>query len=370
MTIKSSDIIWKIYYDDLSDEMITAWQSLCDSDDKCCASSYPVFAIKSQSLLPASKFIFALAFHSGNLISAIPLHIKLKKICFIDFRVLQTINHDHLDMYNIPCSNSVSVNIIVESLVSSIDDNIPSWDYFQIRNLRGYDNSYDKILMPDYVRKSAYLSLNNINDLMSLVSAKKIRNIKRLEKKLIFDVGAVRLELFKNPDDFISSFNDFCEIENSGWKGEEKTSIKSNNNNYYFYRDVWQSLFEKSNGIIYILYVDGLAIAGALGFCQSNNVYLHKISFSEVHSKYGPGSLMIKQILERALVSTEINSVYFNTSPEWIKRWHPKSLKLYALEKFNSNIQGLLLNIIFKSYRLARFCKVFIKNKLKNYDKL
>ncbi|MFK5947872.1 MAG: GNAT family N-acetyltransferase [Methylococcales bacterium] len=355
-------LCWQFMDSPPSMDLQNEWNRLCENNPYSCASSYPVFTDGSIFLLGNAKIIYAYAYKDKQLICAIPLFLKQKRFCFLNIKVLQIINHDHLDLHVIAGQNLWQINDLVESLFVAIKSKLKGWDYFQARNLYLDKSILNGYRVQFYQKKSAYFNIHNLDSINKVIPKKLLKNINRHQKKIKAEEGNLSLECLKPHDDVITALDKFMDIENSGWKGEANTSISSLNETSEFYTKLWDEYSKLGKAQIYILYLNGASIAGAISFKHETTIYLHKIAYLDSFKAYSPGSILIKMILESAIEKNTISRICLNTNPKWVNRWHPDILMLDAIECFNLTLKGQMLKQLLFLYRSVKTLKAYIKN--------
>jgi len=344
-----------------TENMIKLWDELSDQNEKSVASSYYKFTELSNLSMGNGGIIYAYAYCNSQLVAAIPLFRKNKKISLFRSNTLQIVNHSHMDIYVPAKKKELSQQVLFISLFTALKKQVKHWNYFHVRNLlhEGFEDK--SFLMKSYNQRSAFYNLNNINCLKQLISKKLLKNINRHQKKLTSDKKSITIESYENESNIQKAIDLFFEVENSGWKKRTKTSILSNPSTKNFYNELWNNFISRKKGVIYLLYLDHEVIAGAIAFTHNKCQYLHKIAFKEDYANFGPGSILIKEIIDLAINNRKIETICFNTYPKWLNRWHPDAHSLIALEDFNSNLKSKIIKLIITSLDLLRILKRKIK---------
>ncbi|MDH5424035.1 MAG: GNAT family N-acetyltransferase [Gammaproteobacteria bacterium] len=349
---------WKFYINERPPQDIVAkWNDISEHNASSCASSFPDFALSSSLLLDKYKLVYAFAFVDQDLVLAVPLFIKVKRICFLKVSVIQVSNHDHLDVFVFAGQNNFNINDLVGELKMSLSKNISGWDYFQARNIIADSGLHKSHMVPFYHKESAYFDIESKATVSDVISKKMFKNINRLEKKMLAKDDALDLKCYTSENEVADAMSQFIELEGSGWKGKLQTSISSDLCTTNFYKKSWKGFSKHKKALIYLLYLNDKLIAGAISFRHCSNLYLHKISYSEDLTQFGPGSILVKKIIECALLDTSITTINLNTSPKWAERWHPEIINLRAIEHFNYSVRGLILKLVFSVYRSMKFIK-------------
>ena len=354
-------IEWEFLTNQPSKEIFLEWDKLCENNPGSVASSFSEFSKNSEELIYASEVVYALGYTNKDLVCAIPLFKKQKKICFLNCNVLQITNHNHLDMYIIPGQNLWDANQLFARFLKAIKHQLKHWDYFQARNLAVDTPLAESVHLPDYQNETAYFTVDNNLKITNIIPKKLLKNIDRLQKKLCSDSQELHLKTHNSSEEISEALDTFMEIEDSGWKGKSGTSIISDDKTHQFYKKTWQSFSETSKSSIYSLILGDTTIAAAIAFRHNDSIYLHKITYSEELTQFGPGSILIKMIIETALSDNTLSTLCLNTNPKWADRWHPKIIKLQGVESFNLSMKGIALKLLFTLYRTAKKIKDKIK---------
>jgi len=91
----------------------------------------------------------------------------------------------------------------------------------------------------------------------------------------------------------------FLAIEDSGWKGLEKSSIKKRAANIQrYYEELIQFLSERGVLHLYFLEIDGKPVAGGFGYIDGEVFHYGKIGYVEEHSSFSPSNLLLMHIIE------------------------------------------------------------------------
>lgn len=356
---------WTFYDKTPPKELFDQWNKLCELNPHSCASSYPVFAEQSKYLLSDKSLIYAFAYDKTQMVCAIPLFSKSKRLCLIKTNVLQLVNHDHLDFHIIAGQNLWNARDLISSFMIALRQERKDWHYFQARNLFFGNDFNCKYNVPYYEKQTAYFTTAKKESIEQVIPKKLLKNINRHQKKIISHDEMLILKCINTIGDVISALDTFLEIEDSGWKGKSNTSISSQEETYNFYKKLFSEYAKQRKAQIYLLYVNDKAIAGAISFKHDKTIYLHKIAYSADLMSYSPGSIMIKMIIEEIITQSSASSLCLNTNPKWVDRWHPELMHLTAVEDFNDNLKGRILKILFRLHRFMKQVKVQIKQLMK-----
>lgn len=149
---------------------------------------------------------------------------------------------------------------------------------------------------------------------------------KGLQKKLrkAEQNNPVRLVCETRAEALPGVFEQFLEVEDSGWKGESGTSILKQPAKLAYYQSLLSSYGEHGLCQINILYFDQEPVAAQFGVKVHDTLYLLKIGYKETYREVSPGHLLLYQLVNFGAESKAFNRISFVTGVDWIDRWHPK----------------------------------------------
>lgn len=302
----------------------------------------------------SSNVCFAILMKDKKPIFLMPISIYLSRKFIVMWIEIGFPFHNHINLIKLP-NELLNSSKCLDQLISVIRNRYGNtWSRFTIRNVITDNEKYEFCDLVAYFNTSTDLSLSDT------VSKKHLRNIKRLENKLESDFGEVSFNI--NQPTLNQALGEFIEVERCSWKGTKGIAIYSDNKlieTYYSMSDH----FSDKNMLIANIKIDNQPIAAALGFTIGETLYIHKISFNQEYSKYAPGNILIKKLLDHFINQPDINNLNLVTSPEWAKRWHPNYLETRNIVFYNQNLRGHILKIIITQWRNYKpIIKKFIKN--------
>ncbi len=344
-------IFWECYKNKLPAEIVEQWVQLAKNSAGSSASSYANFSINSKKLIDSNTFYYAVAFYQDKVVCVVPFSMFERKFFLFRFKQLHNIDHNQLDLFTAAGQNEIDSAFLVNSLVSALRVQIDSWHQLVVSNWFLNHKSKSLYFKFDYRRYSGYYAIEHAKSVSDIIPKKLLKNIARNEKKLEKAHTNVKLIKVDNPEQINSALNVFYQIEKSGWKGQNNTAIACDENIRSFYDKTWNEFASYGNACVFVLSAEGKPIASAIAFIHGENLYLHKIAFLETYNSFGAGSILIKQIIKDAIDNQKIQLISFVTDPEWLKRWHTKKHKLYAVEAFNNNIASKILSFFLNIMR-------------------
>ena len=113
----------------------------------------------------------------------------------------------------------------------------------------------------------------------------------------------------------------FFELEQSGWKGEQKSAIKSASHTLNFYIEIADSAGRFGYFSLYLLEWKGQLLAGHFSLRHRGRCYSPKVAYSETFDRFVPGHLIVQEILrdcsERGVRAFDITG----PDDDWKLKW-------------------------------------------------
>lgn len=129
-----------------------------------------------------------------------------------------------------------------------------------------------------------------------VISSKLRTNLKRRRRRL-HETGDGTFHHYQQ-DEAVAHFDDFLQLEHSGWKGREGSSILSLPENYQrYYRHLVRYLARRNELHLFFLALDGRPIAGAFGYTEGEVFHWFKIGYREEFRDLGPSNLLLLDII-------------------------------------------------------------------------
>jgi len=180
------------------------------------------------------------------------------------------------------------------------------------------------------------------------IDGKELRELKRKCRRMETK-GAVALVEMKDPQEITKGLSYFYDIEDSGWKGKEGTSLKRS---YYgeYYRAL-ASHFSKENKFrLYFLQVNNEYIAGIYAIVDHEILYLVKIGYSNEFRNYSPSNVLFYLVFERLFREKAIRKIdFYGPYFSYQKIFGKKTRKKYNITIYNRKIFPYLFYVFYIS---------------------
>jgi CelD/BcsL family acetyltransferase involved in cellulose biosynthesis len=168
------------------------------------------------------------------------------------------------------------------------------------------------------------------------------RQRRRLEK-----LGAVSYSVETTTDLLDECFR----LEALGWKGTGGTAIASHPETIRFYTEVARWAAARGTLRLAFLRLDGRPIACELMLEEGRTLYSLKAGFDDAYRRYGPGQLIVQDILEEAF-RRRLATYEFLGADEPVKlRWTDRTRERLSLQAFAPTATGI---VEWAAYRYGR----------------
>jgi len=158
-------------------------------------------------------------------------------------------------------------------------------------------------------------------------------DLRRRRNNLIKSGRIPRLEVVISAKSAEEAFDDFCQMENSGWKGREAVSLERNQHTKRCYREMWTRFSKRENARAYRYFYNDRLVATDLCLKSHQTLSILKTTYEEAEAATGPASLMreeqLRDIVER---DSEIRRLeFYGPLMDWQKRWVTEVRTMYHL---------------------------------------
>jgi CelD/BcsL family acetyltransferase involved in cellulose biosynthesis len=150
------------------------------------------------------------------------------------------------------------------------------------------------------------------------VNARLRRQIRQIRREIASRGSLLKLHRIETAD--VHALNRFFQLESSGWKGAERSSILFEGNRSFF-EEIATAAARFGYFTLYMLELDGSVIAAHYGFTHRECYYSVVVAYDENFRQFSPGHLIIDEILNDC--AQRGIRVYDTTgqNQEWKMKW-------------------------------------------------
>jgi len=205
---------------------------------------------------------------------------------------------------------------------------------FTIRNT--IDESYSIDCTDSYENTTAHLAGNFR------------RNIARLERKANKQSVLSLEQIYMSTAQSDQYLEEFIDIENDSWKGENNSSIMSDDRFIEYYKELKNSFVTENVCIVNFLRQADACIAAQFSILYNGRLNLLKIGFRNAYSSIGPGNILLSYVLKSCVDNGLASNVNIITSPKWADKWKNRNENVYSYYVFNTSFVGICMYTVVK----------------------
>ena len=295
------------------------------------------------------SWFFAAIYQDKSLVAVVPLVEKQQKFLIFQFKVLGLSLHGHFGLRNCLIADNISRQAVAELCYQQLNQtkNI-QWDLLSfeaVLETSEYSKLAESLTHVTIIKRPAVacdiILVAKDGHCLDTLSKNFRRNFTKAKNKLA-KVGAVDFVSAQTGDNLWHYFDEFLQVEASGWKGASGSgsAIVLHENLRAFYRQVMEDFSQYGQVEINLMRVDEKPIAGQLSFLMGDTVYLFKIGYNEAYAKCQPGHLLIEHMLAEYQQRKSITEVNLISDAQWHHSWQPKIIEGWNYFICRSSFKG------------------------------
>ncbi|MEW6109466.1 MAG: GNAT family N-acetyltransferase [Nitrospirota bacterium] len=301
---------------------------------------------------------FFLIYRGNRPIAVFPLKRVKKKLFGIMFNALEIPDHPHIDLSDFIFEKADENAGLLTSLINYLNKkSLIDWDVILLPHLLEESPVFHSFTVPPYpfviyepAGRCDYITCSPNEKTYSKLSKNFRGNLRKARNKL-FREKEVEFVSARKGAELFRCFEEFLDVESSGWKGEKgtKTAIKHSSGSVEFYRQLLEKYSENNGCEINLLKIHGECIAGQFCLLVDDTIYILKIGYNEKYAQLAPGNMLLEKLIQRASNDEKIKYINLTTGSHWHKDWKPHSFKVVRVYIFNKTHIGLLGFILAKA---------------------
>jgi hypothetical protein len=207
-----------------------------------------------------------------------------------------------------------------------------------------------------YTRNLVDIPVRYMEELRGHSKCPYYKNLRRKYRKAE-QLGSLSLSVTTDREKLAKSFDDYADLEMSGWKQHEKRAMRNNRFIYDFYRSVLLGFGNLGKAVSFKLLLGNKVIGHSLEIMDAGTLYSMKTSFCQEYRDLSPGVLLFDKTVTEFCPEHTIR--YYNTmsSSPWFRDLiKPHQIETYRISFFPETIAGAIM----KRFYMAkdRFRKV------------
>ena len=176
------------------------------------------------------------------------------------------------------------------------------------------------------------------------------KDLKRLKRKCrrLESKGTVTLVEMRKSDEIEKGLPYFYDIEDSGWKGKEGTSLKRS---YYgtYYKELASRLSKGNKFRLYFLQLNNKYIAGIYAIIDQGILYLIKTGYLDEFAQYSPSNVLYYLVFEQLFKYREIRKIdFYGPFSDYHRVFGKHTRKRYNVTICNRKVLPIIYYVVLK----------------------
>jgi len=214
-------------------------------------------------------------------------------------------------------------------------------------------NSFLSISTPHTIFRTGYT--RNILDITKYCKEQGSKNFKRHLHKSLYklkQMGSVNFEIIDVSDEIMNAFDHFVEFEASGWKHDQRITLRNNPILYQFTRDTILGFAAANNAVVFNLKCNDILICSFVCIFDNTTLYGLRIAYDETYRITSPGLVLIDFIFRNYCPGHNLSQYNSMSSSPWFKeKYHPSIMETSSLFLFQPGITGSILKTGYNWYK-------------------
>lgn len=310
--------------------------------------------------------VWFIAAYRGRVLAGIfPLHFQDFRAVAFRPRVLGTIDDDQMQLSDFVFPQTLENETLFDSLTQWLrTQRIFRWDEMRLRKVSAESSiayaaraRLPKATVPLQYDTSAYFNTNGTYEQATHAMTSKFRSNLRRRNRIAEESAPLRHQVYRQ-EGLHEAFEIFLELEASGWKGEQGTSsaIRCQPAMLAFYTGLVREFSKWNECVINLLWHGDRAVAGQFCLQIGRTLYILKVGFSEAHSKFAPGVLLLERMIHQVCQDPSIDVLHLVNEPPWAAFFRPEITGVWSYFAPNWSMRGFMvhLGLLAKRWREAR----------------
>jgi len=334
--------------DELPAALHAEWEALAE---RCEASPFlhPGFVDLWGAVFRPGPLVLATARRDGELVAALPLVREPRRLAAAaNWHSVET----GLVAHDVAAAAALLAELLAQrpsSVALPLVDDRTGARLREAAARAGYRTAQETMV------SSPYLDLDgDWETFQAALPSKRRSELRRLRRRLS-EQGELSSEIVAGAAEGAPALAELAAIEAQGWKGEQGTAIRAQEQTSRFYRELLHWAAEQGWLRMHLLKLDGTTIAGSLGVRAHGVHYGLKMGFDREWGRYGPGVLLIEDVVRDAFEAGLRRVELLGDDDEYKRTWRSGVRERIAVHAFAPTVAGRLDRLAFvKGRQLAR----------------
>jgi hypothetical protein len=339
------------------ERLASEWSVLVESMPDARFNHFPEwYRAYLSSLEPNPARLWFMAARRGSTLAAVcPLHFQDFHFGGFRPRLLGTIEDHQMQLSDFVFAQSPENKGLLHSLTQWLrNQHDIRWDELRLRKVSAESSiAYAaRAHLPSgtvalrYYASAYFRTEGTYEQATAAMSAKFKSNLRR-RNRIARETAPLRHQVYRSRDDLGEGFRIFLDLEASGWKGEAgaASAIRCQQGMLAFYSALVRDFGARDACVINVLWHGDQPVAAQFCLQVGKTLNILKIGFSEPHSKFAPGLLMLERVILRACDDPGIDVVHLVNEPKWAAFFRPLMAGVWSYCAPNWSARGMLVHL-------------------------
>lgn len=245
---------------------------------------------------------------------------------------------------------------VIGSIIQYLKENKNLWDMVILDSILKESDSYrvlhdvlentDLFFNTKSEHSSPFISITSDWDTYFLNRSARFRKTLKNEINRINKLGSITIEEITNSNNLNSVLSEVFEVSARSWKGKEKSDISKSKENQRFFLTLSEAAVKKGWLSIWLLRVNGKAIAMEYHLKCKKRVYALRGDFDEEYRYFCPGAILDYNIVRNMFQNGVVEYDMCGGASEYKMKWTTTTKEHSVFNIFHDN---------FYSYNLYTF---------------
>lgn len=339
------------------EQLAPEWSALVDTMPDARFNQFPEwYRSYLSSLEPNPSRLWFIAARRGPTLAAVcPLHFQDFHFGRFRPRLLGSIEDDQMQLSDFVFAQSPENEGLLYSLTQWLrNQHVIRWDELRLRKVSAESSiAYSararlpsRTLALRYYASAYFRTQGTFEQATPAMTAKFKSNLRR-RNRIARETAPLRHQVYRRPSELDEGFRIFLDLEASGWKGEagEGSAIRCRPPMLGFYAALMRDFGARGACVINVLWHGDQPVAAQFCLQIGKTLHILKIGFSEAHSKFAPGLLMLERVLQHACDDPGIDVVHLVNEPQWATFFRPLLVGVWSYCAPNWSARGMLVHL-------------------------
>jgi len=330
--------------------------------------SFEVIQTYYQTILRSFKNvkikIFIIRNSNQQIVAIFPFTYEIKLFpSFLSFKELALKNDYLIDFYYFLVDPAENQGEIFNQFVQFLKKRKKKWDIIKINFIPEDENLFK--IFNSIFGKHYKINIDKIETLIIDCDREFDEYIKDMDRKDKKDIkrqyrrieekGIVTIVEMKYPHEIEKGLQYFYDIEDSGWKGAEGTSLKRSYYGEYF-KEIALHFSKEDKFRLYFLQLNDKYIAGIYGIIDHGTLYIVKTGYSDEFSQYSPSKVLYYLLFERLFKEKSICKIdFYGPFKNYEKNFGKRTRKRYKITVCNEKIFSTFYFVFLQILKIIKY---------------